>query len=414
VEALPTGGWGYSYFPYVSRFVRPLNLPALSHTGRFHKNWGDHSALKPAAALKYECCQILSQNMSVGIGDLLHPRGVPHAEVYRRIGDVYEYIQRCQEFLQGATNISEVAIIVDQSLGDTPGPSGIGAVRALQQLRQQFDIISPRAALKSYRVVVVPETTVIDAALASSLQGYLGSGGRLLLAGRAAFAADGTPVLSEAGLISKGPSPYTHTFLRPIAEIGRGIPALDFVMYERGFRVLPGNGAKALCLTVEPYFERSYDRFSGHSYTPPDRVTDFAAIVRRENVITFAVPIFEAFAKHGNAEYRQLVGNCIDALLLRPLIRDRGPVHLEVLVARNREATIVHLISFLHSRQAEDLDLVHDPFPLVNMPLFVRMDKAPTKVTLQPAGEDIPFTFEEGYVSLKPTVLDGHAMLVIK
>ncbi|MDD5604296.1 MAG: alpha-L-fucosidase, partial [Eubacteriales bacterium] len=35
IEALPTGGWGYAYFLYVARFVRPLGLPALSHTGRF-------------------------------------------------------------------------------------------------------------------------------------------------------------------------------------------------------------------------------------------------------------------------------------------------------------------------------------------------------------------------------------------
>ena len=47
IEALPTGGWGYAYFPYVARFVRPLGLPTLSHTGRFHKSWGDNGGLKP-------------------------------------------------------------------------------------------------------------------------------------------------------------------------------------------------------------------------------------------------------------------------------------------------------------------------------------------------------------------------------
>ena len=40
VESLPTGGWGYSYFPYVARFVRTLNMPTLTHTGRFHTSWG--------------------------------------------------------------------------------------------------------------------------------------------------------------------------------------------------------------------------------------------------------------------------------------------------------------------------------------------------------------------------------------
>ena len=30
IESLPSGGWGYSYFPYVSRFVRPFGRPTLS------------------------------------------------------------------------------------------------------------------------------------------------------------------------------------------------------------------------------------------------------------------------------------------------------------------------------------------------------------------------------------------------
>jgi hypothetical protein len=34
IESLPSGGWGYAYFPYVSRFVRPLGRPTLSHTRR--------------------------------------------------------------------------------------------------------------------------------------------------------------------------------------------------------------------------------------------------------------------------------------------------------------------------------------------------------------------------------------------
>jgi hypothetical protein len=48
IEGLPTGGWGYAFLPYVARYVRPLGLPTLSHTGRFHESWGDNAALKPA------------------------------------------------------------------------------------------------------------------------------------------------------------------------------------------------------------------------------------------------------------------------------------------------------------------------------------------------------------------------------
>ena len=42
----PRAAGGYAYFPYVARFVRPLGLPTLTHTGRFFKSWGDNARLK--------------------------------------------------------------------------------------------------------------------------------------------------------------------------------------------------------------------------------------------------------------------------------------------------------------------------------------------------------------------------------
>ena len=110
IEALPTGGWGYAYFPYVARFVRPLGLPTLTHTGRFFKSWGDNAGLKPAAALKYECCQVLSQGMTGGIGDLLHPRGVPQPAVYELIGNAYAHVEACEPFVAGGTLQSQIAL----------------------------------------------------------------------------------------------------------------------------------------------------------------------------------------------------------------------------------------------------------------------------------------------------------------
>jgi hypothetical protein len=414
VEALPTGGWGYAYFPYVSRFVRPLGMPTLSHTGRFHKSWGDNAGLKPRAALLYECTQILSQGMTVAVGDLLHPRGVPGKATYELIGSVYKHIEQCQPFVEGAEHLSEVAVIIDPALGDNPGPAGLGAVRALQQLREQFDLLPPTADISGYRLVIVPETTRIDDSLKAQLQAYLATGGALIVCGPAAFDAAGEPVMPELGIEAHGSSPYSHTFLRAVGDIAAGLPEFDTVMYERGTRITARPGAEPLVQVVEPYFERAYDHFSGHDYTPPDRLSPYAAAVQNGRAITFAVPILEAFGKHAMVAYRQILGNCINRLLPDPLIQDGGPSHLESTAVRKDGATIVHLISFLPSRQAEGLDIVTDPFPLVDMQLAVRLDRAPKRVTLQPAGVELPFVYADGYAQTRVTLLDGHAMVVLE
>lgn len=412
IEALPTGGWGYAYLPYVARFVRPLGLPTLSHTGRFHTHWGDNASLKPRAALMYECCQILTMGLTNGVGDLLHPRGVPNAAVYERIGSVYEHIQRCEPFVVDGQPVRDVAAVVDPELGDNPGPAGVGLVRALQQLRQQFDLVPPDADLSPYRVVIVPETTRVGDELATRLRAFVAAGGSLLVVGDALVDDDGRPVMPELGIEVDGPSPYTATFLRPLAG-GHATGGMDAVAYERGLRVRPIGTATAQYGIVEPYFERAYDRFSGHEYTPPDRLSDWAAVVHNGRTVSVAVPLLDMFGRYGNEQYRLLLGEILDTLLPHPAVRADGPAHLETTVVRTPTSTVLHLLSFLPGRQTAGPDLVYDPFPLVDVTVAIRTPHPPSRVRLQPDGQEPNWRFADGYTSVRVTVLNGHAMLVL-
>jgi Hypothetical glycosyl hydrolase 6/Beta-galactosidase trimerisation domain len=414
VESLPTGGWGYAYLPYVARFVRPLGLPTLSHTGRFHKSWGDNGGLKPKAALLYECAQILSQGLTSGVGDLLHPTGVPNKAVYDLIGEVYAHIEACEPFVLGGILQSEIALVVDPELGDAPGQSGIGAVRALQQLRKQFDIVGPDATLGDYSLVILPETTIVDAALAKSLSAYLKAGGSLIISGEAAVDADGKPVLAEQGIETHGASPFSHTFLAPKGALAKVTTPYNSVMYERTIRITPTGSAESLTGVIEPYFERTWDHFSGHDYTVADKESRYSAIVKNGKVITFGAPFLRAFGMHGNAIYRDLIGGAIDLLLPEPLIRDNGPKHLEATIVRTDEATVVHLLSFIPARLVENFDIVNDAIPVANLALEVKLDAKPTSVTLQPEGRALEFDYADGYLSTNLSFADGHTMVVIQ
>ncbi len=414
IEALPTGGWGYAYFPYVARFVRPLGLPTLSHTGRFFKSWGDNTSLKPKMALKYECCQILSQGMTSGVGDLLHPRGVPNQAVYDLIGEVYEYIEACEPYVEGGKLLSQIAVITDPKLGDNPGPSGVGTVRALQQLRHQFDILSSKSELTPYELVIIPETTHVDENLKEKLEIYLQGGGSLIVCGPAALDDHGQPIMPELGVEAHGQSPFTHTFLHAAQQVSEGLEDYGYVMYEPGFRMTALPEAETLVLVGEPYFERAFNHFSGHDYTPEDQLTSYAAAVKNGKVITFSVPILEAYGKHAAPNYRTLFGNCIKLLMSEPIIKDEGPSKLETTVVRKGTTTVVHLLSFCPERRAADLDIVEDPFPIVDMPIAVKVNRQPRRVFLAPVERELPFAYKDGYVHTTVTVLDGHAMLVIE
>ena len=423
IEALPTGGWGYAYFPYVARYVRPFGLPTLTHTGRFFKSWGDNAGLKPAAALKYECCQVLSQGMTGGIGDLLHPRGVPQPAVYDLIGGVYAHVEACEPFVAGGVLQSQIALVVDPELGDNPGAAGLGATRALQQLQQQFDVVGPGANLDGYEVVLVAETTPVDDALLAKLRTYVAQGGGLIFSGQAGFSEHGEPVLAEQGVAGHGPSPFSHTFLRMAPAVSGGIPEYDHVTYESGWRMQPVAGAESLVGVVEPYFERHFARFSGHSYTPPAELSPWSAVVRNGNVITFALPILGTYGRHAVPVHRRLLGNCIDLLLPDPLLRATdAPSLLETTVVRSGPRTVVHLLCFARERRTDSydhragrssgLDIVEDAIPLVGQALAVKLPAPPARAHLQPHGVELPVDYRDGYAHVEVTVLDGHGMVV--
>ena len=412
VESLPTGGWGYTYLPYVARFVRGIDLPGLSHTGRFFKSWGDSASLKPKAALKYECAQILAMGLSNGVGDFLHPRARPSPEVYSLIGEVYDHIRRCEPFVERAKHITEAAIIVDPALGDQPGSSVIGAVRALKQLRVQFDVCKFGDDLDTYRLLVVPESTPVDDFGIKQLERFSGAGGAVIVCAEAVATANQASVRSLLGIRSAKPAPFSHSFIGARLEAGDRPADFPYVMYEPALRLEPENGTVPLADLGESYFERSYEHFSGHSYTPFAGWSKYAAVVRKERIITFGVPLFRAFGKHAVPNYRQLLDNCIDLIMPERIVQDQGPSHMEITVVENEASTVAHVLSYAPERRAEGMDIIEEPIPLVGVPVSIRMDCEPYDVSVQPHGEPVGYQYENGYLHMKLTLLDGHAMIV--
>ena len=284
IEALPTGGWGYMYFPKNVRYARGFARPYLGMTARFHKSWADFGGLKPYAALEYETSQMMAHGAGCSIGDQLHPRGVLDRAAYELIGRVYERVERRESWLAGATPITQIGVLRVAGASGYFAKSGAdeGAMRMLTQLKHQFDVVDVTGDLQQYELLILPDEVALDEPAVRRVRAYLRDGGSILVSGMSGLDPSGTKLLlPELGIQPHGLSPYQVTYIRFGRQISSDVPATDHVMYEKGIRATPSGGAEVLARVVEPYFDRAWDHFSSHNQTPGDRVSRYAAAVRK-------------------------------------------------------------------------------------------------------------------------------------
>jgi hypothetical protein len=421
IESLPTGGWGYMFFPKNVRFARNFPLPYMGMTARFHKSWADFGGLKPYAALEYETAQMIAHGARCSIGDQLHPRGTLDKAAYQNIGNVYARVEQREPWLKDAKPVVQIGVLQAEErpvgMGGRIKVAGAeeGAVRILTQTKHQFDLIDRPAEFEPYQLIVLPDTVVVDEPLAKRLRAFVKNGGALLASGNSGLNADQTDVvLAELGIKAHGRSPYQTTYIRFGKEIGADVLPTDHVMYENGVRVTPVGGAESLAKVLEPYFDRSWKHFSSHFQTPPDRVSRYSAVVQKARVAYIAYPIFGAFAGHASVPYRLLVRNVIERLMPEPLLRVAGPTSLESSVMRQGKRTIVHLLYYVAERRTEKLDLIEDVVQIFDIPMSLKLEKAPNRVYLAPEGLDVPFEFLAGRVNLRVPEINGHAMIVFE
>jgi hypothetical protein len=419
IEALPTGGWGYMYFPVNVRYARTFPKPYMGMTGRFHKSWGDFGGLKPYAALEYETSQMMAHGARCSIGDQLHPRGTLDPAAYQRIAQVYQRVKDREPWLEGAKSIAQIGLfkLPTSSLRNTQNTSRTdeGATRMLTQLKHQFDVVKEDSYLENYEMLILPDSYPMGEPLVKRISQYLENGGKLLVTGASALTADATQsLLPGLGILPQGFSPFSVTYIQFGESIKFQLLDTDHVVYEHGIRAIPGEGTVVLARVVEPYFERTWEHFCSHNQTPPSELTPYLAASIRKNVAYISYPIFRLYAEYGNESHRILVKKLVDLLLPEPLLRVEGPTGLETSVSQQGARTIVHLLFYTPERRAPGMDLVEDIIPLHQVPLSIKLAQPPQKVYTAPEMAPLPLQYKDSYAHIVVPEVRGHAMVIFE
>ncbi|MDJ0334061.1 hypothetical protein QMG83_02370 [Salinibacterium sp. G-O1] len=418
VEALPTGGWGYTYAPYVARNVLPIQPRALGMTGRFFGSWGDSASLHPEAALVYEALQMVSLGMGICIGDSLPASGRSHPAVTDRLTGPFAYVEKVQDVAKGYQRVVEVGVIRPVPSGadvhdvDAPGAGELGALRLLTSMGLSFDFVAPGHDLTDYRAVVILSGVVLDPAMRLELERFIAGGGSVFFSG--ILAGDEDWVADVQGLRPIDAPAFEREFFRPVPQ-HTGLPDFDFVTPGSIRRMQPHPDALVLATVTEPFFDRTAQSFSGHEYTPAGAATEHPAMLVHHAVATSLFPVLEAYGRLGVPEYADLAAAAIRTIMPTPAVRLAGPSHLEVALHSAPDSALLHLISFLPSRRAmSDVETVLEPIPVVELVVELRSDRAPSAVTRPLEGDAVPFTYADGYVRCEVSFATGHTMLVVQ
>ena len=413
IESLPTGGWGYAHFPLFQRYFRNFGKETMGMTARFHRTWGDFGGLKNPAALEFECFSMLAGGARCSVGDQLHPRGKLDTDVYDLIGDVYESVERKEPWCVDADHIAQVAVMRDDGLEKGVG----GAVRALLESHELFDVVDTDGNLWPYEVVLIPDGIRLDDALEGRLRRFVEKGGSLIICGESGLATDHDEfAMPEIGVSYGEPAEYDPNFLCQVAdEIGIGVRDFHYMMYEGGHYVKAQDGAEVMARIGKPYFNRSWQHYCSHGPTPFDETTDHPAIVRNGNIIYFAHPIFRLYADQGARVYRQLIENAISLLRPRPMLQANLPSTARVGLLRQNdpERLVLHVLNYVAERRT-DLDVIEEAQPVVDAELRVHTEHKPSCVYLAPDEDELEFTFADGDTTVRIPRIEGHAMIVFE
>jgi len=417
IESLPSDYWGYSHFPISAAYLGTQGKEITMMNGKFHSAWGDFGSLRTRAALEYECFRGLAYGAKVCVGDQMHPCGKLDESVYERIGEVFHKIKQKEDWCRGTKKLSEAGVFITKpslyGSGRNVDSSIEGVYRILTENGTQFDLIDYNAELSKYELLILPDEVYLTDKAADKINSFVENGGSVLITGGSGLDWDKKRFLiNEIGVKYIGRAEYAPRYMRITKTNFLFIPPMDYVAYLPGIDVEP-DGGQILSETVEPHFNRSWNKFCSHRQTPPRLETSGKpAITQNGGIIYIVNPLFSDYSQNGNEIFKLIITECVSRLLKKPLVKTEGlPAAAEALLRKQGDDFVLHLLSYNITRRAKAMDTIDDYTVVNDAAIMVKTGFKPRRVSCAPDDECLSFEFENGYTKTVLPKLEGHAMI---
>lgn len=400
LESLPTGGWGYDHFPKSAKYAHELGKEYLGMTGKFHKSWGEFGGFKHPNALRYETALSLAFGAKCSVGDQMHPFGFLDDATYELIGTAYKEVEEVEEYVLGAKQISEIAVLFGECFSQNRENFGecladTGAVRILLEGKYLFSVIDNKSNFDGYKLIILPDEIDLrnENEVIEKLKSFVNNGGKILATGKT-----GDTVLSHFDLgssfISK--SDYNPNYYYPNYK-ALNLSKANYVIYQKAFIVKENDNATILGNIKPPMFNRDRYRYCSHLHTPfgEDNITPAITLGKDGGYIAF--DMFNEYAVAGSFIAKETVLKTIEKLLNgEKIIKVDLPSYAVVTLTSQEEKNrlVMHALSVCPIKRGNGVEVIEDIVPLYNKTFSIKTNKEIKKVKLVPENKEIDFTFD--------------------
>lgn len=424
LESLPTGDYGYEHFPLSAAYVRTLGVDYLGMTGKFHTAWGENGGFKHPNALRYEVALNCVYGAASSVGDQLHPSGKADDATYKLIGAAYSELEEKEQYIKETRPIADIALLSAEAIdsyyqktafsGDMDimaNAQDEGALRILHEGKYLFNVIDTYADFNLYKLIVLPDTIELDAALYKKLSDYVSGGGKVLATGKSALFEGKLPEFF--GVEFLGENPYRPDYIHPLFPL-KSLGESDFVMYEQGYAVKKTHG-ECTAHRVNPYFNRTALHFSSHKHAPANPKSAEDGIIKTDKTVFIPWEIFKDYRKNGSIVSKEIVHYALDALLgsEKTLETDLPAGGIVSLSEKRDGRKILQLLYAQPVLRGVNTEIIEDIVPLYNVKVRLKADKRPEYVYSHTQKGNTDFTYENGALQFTVPKLLNHEILVI-
>lgn len=435
IEALPTGHWGYPYYPLMARYARALEVPFTGLTGRFQTGWADFGGLKSENQLRLEVAAIVALGGAVSVGDQAPPSAQLDSGVYQTIGAAYRYLLDVDDYLAGAVHVAEAALLVDgpmvtdfarlESQVDPEVREGaLGMAKLLVENRVQFDVVQPGTVdLNRYGVLFLPDGLPLSSETVALVQEFARRGGRIVHSVRPDLSLQSAPWLRDVGVTASEPSPFVPAFTTLSGSEPSPFGLFEFALYDGAARWEASVSARTSVLATldEPAFQRSPERYTSHGHSPVQVKTDFPVVLSNGDISAFAFPLGAGYHRYGYWIYADLFRRVIKRALPLPLVSSPAHPSLELSLtyqppSPGRPARLmVHAVNFTGaSRRGAHLEYFDYVAPVHDVVIRVRTNAGCTRAFEAGSGRELDFSEIEEGVEVTVRLIEHSEIVVLE